>query len=322
MKSKVFILVCALLVQTCVISAPEDPVRALQLAQGLDLSSQTVSIDTTFDLNRAWVRGCETRIGNLLSDGMKTQTDSDIGVMAGGNIRDDQGITVLSKGTLSKADLTKVMPFNNTIYQVRLNAYRLKQNFEASASRLSTTQSATQGADSDSDGDQHGDCYFQSVSGSGRFLQVSSNVQVTINTANTAQVTTGTAADNSLAIQTAGNRIVKIVIDGSNVYENSSGDIGAGWSLGATSCTNESVLFSNSKACNVYTVAIQSFQALGNDSHPAFNPALAEVGNDGTVAILSSNVGLDIDIAFDYLLSLKSQGQLIKTTIEGRILFQ
>jgi hypothetical protein len=301
---------------SCIHNEPVDPLWSLRRAAGLK-TPKSGEIHTNLDLNHEWIRACETRTGNLFADAFAWASGSKIGFIASGAIRNDRGIEILNKGLVSGDDLVKVLPFNNKVYLIRLQGFRLKQNLETSASKLSENISAYRGDDSDVDGSQHGDCFFSNLEGGGRFLQVSSSLQILVNTKNQIQEVEGNAADNDLKVTTDGKRIVKISVDGLIIYENKTGDINSGWTEGAKSCKS----FTKSAACTFFTVSIGDFHAAGNDEHPAFNPDLAEVNNDGSVLVLSEDMGIDVEIVSDYINYLNNNFDEYKPKIENRILF-
>lgn len=305
----VYGLVCCVgtIALTCIQQAPVDPQAALLKAAGVTLSGEA-RLAVGLELRREWVRGCETRAGNIIADSYAARLGAGaLGFVAGGNIRDDNGLTRLGPGVVSGAQLKQVLPFNSVLHGVELTAFRLKQGLEASVGRLGTTLTASKSQDHDADGPQHSDCYFRNQSGNGRLLHFSSRLKVIIAPGNQAQQTTGSASDNSLRVITEGRRITRILIDDGTIYFNPTGQLTTGWAGGANSCLvggtgiHAGTSFSALAACNRFVVAIPDFQAQGNDDHPSFNPALAEVGNDGSVVVLSSNLGVDTEVLLAYL---------------------
>ncbi len=316
----------AVLTTGCIIQEPADPQAELFRAAGIVLTGEA-RVDTALDLRRNWVRGCETRIGNLTADAFASSGSADIGLGPGGNIRDDRGITVLNSGVVTAQDLLQVYPFNGKIYLVEMTAYRLKQALEGGVSKLGTALSAAGTDDQDADGRQHGDCYYLGQSGSGRFLHVSSRLKIAIAPANQAQTISGSVNDSTLVVAAEGRRIARILIDDIAIYSNPAGNLNSGWAGGLNSCApgagfHLGTSFSGSAACNLYRVAIPDFQAIGNDDHPTFNPALAEVGNDGSVRTLSTDTGTDFDVVLQYLQGLAAASLTVKPAVEDRITFQ
>jgi len=319
------ILIFWIILSGCTINAPTDPQQELLSAAGIVLTGEA-RIDTALDLYYRWIRGGETRAGNMIADAFAWKTNADIGFIAGGGIRSDRGIDKLDAGTITAAQLKKVMPWSSDIYSIEMTAYRLKQSLEGSVTKLGTTKSASGADDHDVDGPQHGDCYYQSTNGNGRFLHVSSRLNIVINVNNQVQEITGSTGDNSLIVSQEGKRIVKILIDNVAIYNNPTGAFHTGWVGGASSCAIGGGFyapnnFSSSAACNKYVVAISDFQAEGNDGHPTFNPLLAEVGNDGSVTTISPDNGVDAEIVLEYLQNLARETLTVKPEVEGRITF-
>lgn len=299
---------------------PKDPFQALRDAAGLSVPEDT-EIHTDLSLNADWTRAGETRAGNLFADAFAWGSDSNIGLIASGNIRDDQGVEILKKGVVAGEDFVKAIPWNSAIYLIKLQGFRLKQNLEASVGKLAEIRTRKKGDDRDSDGPQHGDCYHQGISGGGRFFQISSSMKILINTKNAIQEVEGGVDDKDLHITQAGKRIVRISIDETVIYQNDSGDSKTGWLEGANSCKFKGHSFADSSACSFFTVSVANYQAEGSDGHPAFNPDLAEVNNDGSVIILSKDKGIDVEIITHYISYLNKYFLQTKPVIEDRILF-
>lgn len=302
----------------CIEREPDDPLDALLSAAGIPRVTGSAQVESNLNLRSDWMLGCETRMGNLVTDAFAAQTGSTIAVINGGAIRDDQGLDFIPAGTVTGAQIAQTIFFRDRVFQIRIAAFRLKQSLEEGVSRLGTTLTALQSADADADGAQHGNCFFTQSAGNGRFLHLSSNLQMDVRVSNQAQITSGSAASNSLQITTPGRRVVRLTVDGSTIYDNPDGDPSAGWSGGATSCS----AFTLSAACNSYVLALGDFIARGNDGHPTFDPAQLEVSTDGTVTVLSQDRGVDQDIVLEYLQNLTLQGTPARPLVEGRINIQ
>ncbi|HMW07073.1 MAG TPA: 5'-nucleotidase C-terminal domain-containing protein [Leptospiraceae bacterium] len=255
--------------------------------------------------NRSWNRGCETRVGNLIADSFAWKANADIGTANGGNVRDDQNVPTIKKGTIPDNTLFgKFLIFKNQIYLTQINAYRLKQALENSNRQLTTTRIAASTDDNDVDGPQHGNCY-SSGSGSGRLLYVSSNLSVDVTVANTPMTVTGSAASNNLATGVTGARITRMFVKGVMIYNNPTGSFTSGWANGTSSCTVKQTSFTNSAACNQYTLASVDFQVNGGDGNFSFNPDVApsEFSGDSpaSAAIIKKDLGIDAEIVYDYV---------------------
>lgn len=280
------------------------------------LSTQASGAPKSFGLdmliNNRLGRGCETRMGNLGADVYANRANAMIGFYAGGNIRDDFGIKgtypngIIPKGTIPTVALIKrFLPFQGgNLLRINIQAYRLKQALESSVGRLNSR--AERNTDElDADGPTHGNCWLNpNVSGSGRFLHVSSKLQVEVNPTATAAVVSGSGASNTLRITTEGRRIIRIIIDGILIYNNSTGDINSGWSSGTSTCTIKGTQFIASAACNFYTAGVEKFQYDGGDSNPALKPEMLEISNDGSVVVLESGIAPNVDdanIFYEYI---------------------
>lgn len=274
-------------------------------------------------------RGCETRIGNLMADVFADKGNSILGFYNGGAIREDFGLqsiypnSIIPKGTIPNSDLLKkLFPLTGgNLVRINLNTYRLKQALEVSVGRLNAR--AERGTDDiDSDGPTHGNCWLNpNLSGAGRFLHVSSKMQIEVNPVATAVVIGGSGTTNTLVITSEGRRIIKIIIDGILLYNNSTGDITSGWSAGQSSCTIKGITYSNSAACNFYSATIPKFQFDGGDSNATLNPNMLEVNNDGSVVVSQTGIGANLDdgtILNDYLQKFTTGP--VYPRISGRIL--
>lgn len=279
------------------------------------LATQTSGAPKSFGLdllvNSRLSRGCETRLGNLLADSNAYKANATLGFYNGGNIRDEQGIKaiyptgIIPKGTIPTLDLIrKFIPFTGGLVRVNMRAYRIKQALESASGRLNA-QAERNTDDQDSDGPTHGNCWLNPQStGSGRFFQVSSKMQIEINPQASVIIVSGSAASNTLLITTEGKRVTRIIIDGVLLYNNSTGDINSGWSSSSTSCIIKGITFNSSAACNYYSVGVQKFQYDGGDSNPSLNPNMLEVNNDGSVVLLDSGIASSLDdasIFYEYM---------------------
>lgn len=257
-------------------------------------------------------RGCETRIGNLMADVFANKGNSTLGFYNGGAIREDFGLQslypnlIIPKGTVPSSDLLKkLFPLTGgNLVRINITAYRLKQALEVSVSKLNAK--AERGTeDIDSDGPTHGNCWLNpNVSGAGRFLHVNSKMQIEINPSATAVVMSGSGTTNTLVISSEGKRVIRFFIDGVLLYNNTSGDITTGWSSGQSSCTIKGTTFTSSAACNFYTATIPKFQFDGGDTNATLNPNMQEINNDGSVFVLETGIGANLDdgtILNDYL---------------------
>ncbi len=269
--------------------------------------------------NIGWTRGCETRTGNFIADSFAWKSGAVVGFMNGGGIRHDKGVSLIPEGTqITQELLNSFLPFNNSMQLVEMNGYRLKQALEGGYNKLLTNKTFSSSDNNDKWGAQHGNCYgiVGDLEGSGRFLHVSSRIKVSLNPQNTPQTVSGSAGAGTLAVSSEGRRVTRIDIDGRNIYNNPSGDPQSGWSTSSGSCVVKSISFSNSSACDRFTVAINNFYASGGDENPSFNPSLAEINNDGSVILLNPDFGVDKLIILEYSLNFSR----IFPRVEGRIL--
>lgn len=290
---------------------------------------KSIGLNLVID-KRTWSRGCETRAGNLIADSYAWKGNADIGMINGGNIRDDQGVSTIPKGTIpDDKTFGKFMIFGNKIQLVRMNAYRLKQALENAYRQLNTTMIASNADDQDEDGPQHGNC-FGAGSGSGRFMQVSSNLQVELKLSNSPlTLVSGTSASNkNLKANNNGSRVVRIIIKGLVVYNNPTGTYDTGWAIGNSSCTVRQTTFTNSAACNFYTVAVPDFQVAAGDGIFSFNPEVtvngaspSEFSGDSPISaeIINTNLGKDVDITYEYVQSFTTGP--VFPRISNRLLF-
>ncbi|HNF17527.1 MAG TPA: 5'-nucleotidase C-terminal domain-containing protein, partial [Leptospiraceae bacterium] len=87
---------------------------------------KSIGLDLVTNI-KAWNRGCELRTGNLVADAFAWKANADIGFVNGGNIREDQNVPTILKGTVPDSTLfAKFMIFNNQVIVSEINGYRLK----------------------------------------------------------------------------------------------------------------------------------------------------------------------------------------------------
>ncbi|HMY69027.1 MAG TPA: 5'-nucleotidase C-terminal domain-containing protein [Leptospiraceae bacterium] len=275
---------------------------------------KSIGLDLVTNI-KAWNRGCELRTGNLVADAFAWKANADIGFVNGGNIREDQNVPTILKGTVPDSTLfAKFMIFNNQVIVSEINGYRLKQALENSNRQLTLPRYSSATDDMDSDGSQHGNCYSFG-SGSGRILFPSSNLSVDVNVSNTAMSVSGSAGSNNLKTNTVGARITRIVINGLMIYNNTSGSFTSGWAAGTSSCTVRQTSFTNSAACNKYKIATVDFQINGGDGNFSFNPSITANAAGPTefqgdvpmsAAVINTPIGTDSGIAYEYVQSFTS----------------
>ena len=156
---------------------PEDPaVKALvdQAKATFEQENATVVIPNNpynFNGERDNVRTRETNLGNLISDAMLAygQTGfaypSDFAVTNGGGIRAN-----IAAGTITKGDVIAVLPFGNSISQIKVTGTQVKEMFEMSLRSL---------PQKDAEGRPILEDYGQPKLGAnGGFLHVSSSIRV------------------------------------------------------------------------------------------------------------------------------------------------
>ena len=102
----------------------------------------------TLDGSRETVRCVESNLGNLIADVIKKSASAEIGFINGGGIR-----ASIQKGKISVRDILRVLPFNNTIYSMRLSGADIIKILSKSAGK---------------------------AKGDGGFLQVSSGIKIVI----------------------------------------------------------------------------------------------------------------------------------------------
>jgi hypothetical protein len=279
--------------------------------------------------NRQWSRGCETRMGNLAANAYAWKTNSDVGLMGGGALRDSEGVDIIPKGTIPTVTLFKqFIIFSNQLTRVRIRAYRFKQAMEMSNNVLNNV-GARNTENLDADGPQTGNCWLTgSPGGSGRFLHLSNRMSIEVNPTATAAAVSGTSGDRNIIFTNPGSRIVKIIFNGIILYNNSTGNINSnldgqagvpGWNrLPGENCVVNGVNFSNSAACRFITIGVDEFQQRGGDSNPAFSP-LFPGNDDGSVFLEAINLGDDARSIQEYIETVYTQGPVFPR-ISNRII--
>lgn len=157
-----------------------------------------------FDGNRENVRTRETNLGNLIGDAMLDygQTGfsqpTDFAVLNGGDIRQN-----IEEGPVTLADITAVLPFGNSIVQVKVTGAQIKEMFE-----LSLRSAAQKDADGNIILD---DAKQPKLGANGGFLQVSSTIHIYYDS--TKQGTLLPEDDENTTGQTQiGSRVLRIEI--------------------------------------------------------------------------------------------------------------
>jgi 2',3'-cyclic-nucleotide 2'-phosphodiesterase (5'-nucleotidase family) len=96
-----------------------------------------VEIGTTvnaLDSRRAVVRGEESAMGNIITDGMKWATGADIAIYSGGGIRGDKEYP--AGAVLTRRDIFTEMPFGNTTTEVEISGKLLLEALENGFSQI------------------------------------------------------------------------------------------------------------------------------------------------------------------------------------------
>ncbi|MGM0608142.1 MAG: bifunctional metallophosphatase/5'-nucleotidase [Candidatus Muiribacteriota bacterium] len=93
-----------------------------------DIIGEAVS---EFGASRGHVRGNENALGNLITDALKDELQTDIAIMNAGGIR-----ASVSAGPISYADIESVLPFSNDCIAIRIKGNYLQQVFENSMQAL------------------------------------------------------------------------------------------------------------------------------------------------------------------------------------------
>lgn len=312
MKPHYLIPVIALLFSACIQKQNEFEDKSFFLnALTTQVTGTPKSFGVNIPINSRLARGCETRIGNLTSEAIAYKANATLGIHNGGNIRDEQGIKaiypdgIIPKGTIPTIDLVKkFLPFTGGLVRVNMRAYRIKQALESAVGKLNIKAERSI-ENMDADGPTHGNCWLNPLTtGSGRFFQVSSKVQIELNPSALSAVVSGSGASNTLLITTEGKRVIRIFIDGILLYDNPTGEINSGWNAGSSSCTIKGINFTSSAACNFYSVGIPRFQYDGGDANPSLNPNMLEINNDGSVILQESGIAANLDdatIFYDYI---------------------
>lgn len=161
-----------------------------------DIAEEIILEDLPYHFNgqREHIRTHETNLGNLIGDAMIAYGEGlknkpDLAVMNGGGLRED-----LEAGEVNRADVISVIPFGNTYASIEVTGETIKEMFEYSYRTPIQV-------------DENGD-YLKDELGhyllepNGGFLQVSGNVKIEYN-----------------ALKDKGNRIVKIMLNQANGWE-------------------------------------------------------------------------------------------------------
>lgn len=90
-----------------------------------------IKLTDSDDNNNRLVRYQETNLCNFVADAMRVVTKADIGISNAGGIRGS-----LPAGQLTYGDLMQVLPFNNSIYQIRLTGKQMVNALEIGARAL------------------------------------------------------------------------------------------------------------------------------------------------------------------------------------------
>ncbi|MCC5815736.1 MAG: 5'-nucleotidase C-terminal domain-containing protein [Leptospira sp.] len=306
-----------------------NPIALASLLGDLDEGAPgSIGLDLRIN-NRQWSRGCETRMGNLAANAYAWKTNSDIGLMGGGALRDSEGVNVIPKGTIPTVTLFKqFIIFANQLTRVRIRAYRFKQAMEMSNNVLNNI--GDRNTDNlDIDGPQTGNCWLTgSPGGSGRFLHLSNRMSIEVNPTATAASVSGTSGDGNITFTNPGSRVVKIIFNGIILYSNPTGNINTnpdgqagvpGWNrLPGENCVVNGINFSNSAACRFITIGVDEFQQRGGDSNPAFSPVFPG-NNDGSVFLEAINLGDDAQSIHEYIETVYTQGPVFPR-ISSRII--
>ena len=126
-----------------------------------------------FNGERENARTRETNLGNLIGDALLTygngsfEGGSDFAIMNGGGIRQSIGL-----GEVKKADVVGVMPFGNTVSQIKVTGNEIYAMFEHSLRSIHVIDEATGEAILDENG-------LPKLGANGGFLQVSDSIKIT-----------------------------------------------------------------------------------------------------------------------------------------------
>jgi len=77
------------------------------------------------DGERQTCRTSESELGRLIATAMKEESGADAAILNGGSIRNS-----LEKGTVTRGDILRVLPFENTLVMKQLTGKQLKQALE------------------------------------------------------------------------------------------------------------------------------------------------------------------------------------------------
>ncbi|HSQ89249.1 bifunctional metallophosphatase/5'-nucleotidase [Romboutsia sp.] len=100
-------------------------INEIKEAQKLMLSKVVGKTTTILDGDSQNVRTGETNLGNLINDAILYETNADIAINAGGNIR-----KTIPKGDITKGDIIDVLPLSNITVTKTLTGSQIKQVLE------------------------------------------------------------------------------------------------------------------------------------------------------------------------------------------------
>jgi len=115
---------------------PEVAAKVAEYQKELDteLNVELGSTAIELDSRKASVRGMETAMGNLVTDGMREAVGADIAITNGGGIRGD---TVYAPGSkLTRKDILTELPFGNKTIMLELTGKQVKAALENGASQI------------------------------------------------------------------------------------------------------------------------------------------------------------------------------------------
>jgi 5'-nucleotidase/UDP-sugar diphosphatase len=125
------------IVDTATVEPDAETVAVVDTLKGKLDKELNVEIGTTanaLDSRRAVVRGEESAMGNIITDGMKWATKADIAIYSGGGIRGDKEYPA---GTvLTRRDIFTEMPFGNTTTEVEISGQLLLEALENGFSQI------------------------------------------------------------------------------------------------------------------------------------------------------------------------------------------
>lgn len=188
-KFKIFFGIFAVVAMFMVSCNKNEEVTPDQIVYG------EVTVD--LDVNKSYIRTQEAPVGNFVCDAMADYVRSegheiDFAVFNAGGIRFDAETRpdgIYLAGDFTEADANEMFPFGNTITVVEVTGEELKSIFEHSVSLISQAE--------------------------GVFLQVSSEVEVQVDTTMQVEIIDETDPDNP-SIVTYGQRITSLKIGGTD----------------------------------------------------------------------------------------------------------